>query len=71
MNPPSVHRPESLVGLGAHIGPRIHVHMRQAADLRSCANGNEVIFLESTTEQVTIVRALHSARDISEVLKPT
>jgi hypothetical protein len=30
-----------------------------------------VIFFESTTEQVTIVRILHGARDIPEVLKPT
>jgi toxin ParE1/3/4 len=40
-------------------------------DLRSCANGNYVIFFESTTEQVTIVRILHGARDVPEVLKPT
>jgi toxin ParE1/3/4 len=40
-------------------------------DLRSCAHGNYVIFFESTTEQVTIVRIVHGARDISEVLKPT
>ena len=39
--------------------------------LRSCAHGNYVIFFESTTEQVTIVRILHGARDIPEVLKPT
>jgi len=40
-------------------------------DLRSCAHGNYVIFFESTTEQVTIVRIVHGARDISEVLEPT
>jgi toxin ParE1/3/4 len=40
-------------------------------DLRSCAHGNCVIFFESTTEQVTIVRLLHGSRDIPEVLKPT
>ena len=40
-------------------------------DLRSCAHGNCVIFFESTTEQVTIVRILHGARDIPEVLNPT
>ena len=40
-------------------------------DLRSCAHGNYVIFFEPTTDQVTIVRILHSARDIAEVLKPT
>ena len=39
--------------------------------LRSCAHGNYVIFFESTTEQVTIVRILHGARDIPEVLNPT
>ena len=39
-------------------------------DLRSCAHRNYVIFFASTTEQVTIVRILHSARDISEVLNP-
>jgi toxin ParE1/3/4 len=37
-------------------------------DLRSCAHGNYVIFFESTTEQVTIVRILHGARDIPEIL---
>ena len=40
-------------------------------DLRSCAHGNYVIFFESTTEQVTIVRILHGARDIPKVLNPT
>ena len=40
-------------------------------DFRSCAHGNYMIFFEFTTEQVTIVRILHSARDISEVLNPT
>ena len=40
-------------------------------DLRSCAHGNYVIFFESTTEQVTIVRILHGARDIPEVLNPS
>ena len=41
--------------------------------LMTCAHahGNHVIFFESTTERVTIVRILHSARDIAEVLKPT
>jgi toxin ParE1/3/4 len=41
-------------------------------DLRSCAHGNCVIFFESTTEQVIIVRILHGggARDIPEVLTP-
>ena len=32
------------------------------------AHGNYVIFFESTTEQVTIVRIVHGARDIPEVL---
>ena len=40
-------------------------------DLRSSAHGNCVIFFESTTEQVTIVRILHGSCDIPEVLKPT
>ena len=34
-------------------------------DLRSCAHGNYVIFFASTTEQVTIIRILHGARDVS------
>ena len=40
-------------------------------DLRSCAHGNYVIFFESTTEQVTIVRIVHGARDSSAVLNPS
>ena len=40
-------------------------------DLRACAHGNYLIFFESTTEQVTIIRILHGARDIPEVLNPT
>jgi len=40
-------------------------------DLRSCTHGNSVIFFEFTTEQVMIVRVLHGACDIPEVLKPT
>ena len=39
-------------------------------NLRSCAHGSYVIFFESTTEQVTIVRILHGARDVFEVLNP-
>ena len=39
--------------------------------LRSCAHGNYVIFFESTTEQVTIVRIVHGARDSSAVLNPS
>ena len=39
--------------------------------MRSCAHGNYVIFFESTTEQVIIVRILHGARDIPEVLNPS
>jgi toxin ParE1/3/4 len=42
-----------------------------ADDLRSCAHGNYVIFFEATTEHVTIVRILHGARDIPEVLNPS
>ena len=38
--------------------------------LRSCAHGNYVIFFASTAEQVTIIRILHGARDIPEVLNP-
>ena len=38
--------------------------------LRSCAHGNYVIFFESTTELVTIIRILHGARYIPEVLTP-
>jgi toxin ParE1/3/4 len=33
-------------------------------DLRSCAHGNYVIFFESTSDLVTIIRVLHGARDI-------
>ena len=40
-------------------------------NLRSCAHGSYVIFFESTTEQVTIVRILHGARDVFEVLNPS
>jgi toxin ParE1/3/4 len=40
-------------------------------DLRACVHGNYVIFFESTAEKVTIVRILHSARDIPEVLNPS
>ena len=38
--------------------------------LRSSAHGNYVIFFESTTDLVTIIRILHGARDIPEVLTP-
>jgi plasmid stabilization system protein ParE len=34
------------------------------------AQDNYVIFFESTTEQVTIVRIWHGARDVPEVLNP-
>ena len=37
-------------------------------NLRSCAHGNYAIFFESNTERVTIIRTLHGARDIPEVL---
>ncbi|MDP2066584.1 MAG: type II toxin-antitoxin system RelE/ParE family toxin [Burkholderiaceae bacterium] len=40
-------------------------------DLRSCAHGNYVIFFEATQEQVTIIRILHGARDMSQVLDPS
>ena len=39
--------------------------------LRSCTHGNYVIFFVSTAEQVTIVRILHGARDVPEVLNST
>ena len=37
-------------------------------NLRSCAHGSYVIFFESTTQQVTIIRILHGARDIPYIL---
>jgi plasmid stabilization system protein ParE len=37
----------------------------------SCAHDNYVIFFESTTERVTIVRPFDGARDIPEVLNPS
>ena len=40
-------------------------------NLRSCAHGNYVIFFESTTDQVTIVRILHGARDIPQAFNPS
>jgi toxin ParE1/3/4 len=36
-------------------------------NLRSCAHGKYVIFFESTTQQVTIIRILHGARDIPDI----
>jgi toxin ParE1/3/4 len=39
--------------------------------LRSCAHGNYVIFFEYKVDQVTIIRVLHGARDIPELLKDT
>ena len=42
-----------------------------AFDLEEIADYIAQDNLESTIEQVTIVRILHSARDISEALKPT
>lgn len=42
-----------------------------ADELRSCVHGNYVIFFECTTEQVTIVRILHGARDLPEALNPS
>ena len=35
-------------------------------DLRSCAHGNYVIFFEPTQNQVSIIRILHGARDLSK-----
>ena len=40
-------------------------------DLRSCAYGNYVIFFESTEDQITIIRILHGARDISQEFDPS
>ncbi|MGB4347683.1 MAG: type II toxin-antitoxin system RelE/ParE family toxin [Burkholderiaceae bacterium] len=34
-------------------------------ELRSCAHGRYVIFFESSEEQVTIIRILHGARELS------
>lgn len=39
-------------------------------DIRSCAHGNYVIFFVATTEEVTIIRVLHGARDIPAILAP-
>lgn len=36
--------------------------------LHSCTYGNYVLFFEATARTVTIIRVLHSARDISTVL---
>ena len=36
-------------------------------NLRSCAHGKYVIFFESMTQQVTIIRILHGARDIPDI----
>ena len=41
-----------------------------AAGLRSCAHGRFVIFFTSDTSRVRIERVLHSAMDITAVLKP-
>ena len=40
-----------------------------AANLRSCAYGRYVIFFEITSEDITIVRVLHGARDLPAVFK--
>lgn len=40
-------------------------------DLRSCAHGNYVIFFESTPDLVTIIRILHTARDIPQEFDPS
>ena len=48
--------------LGYRLRPELSRH------LRSCAHGSYVIFFESTTQQVTIIRILHGARDIPELL---
>ena len=38
--------------------------------IRSCAHGNYVIFFVATTEEVTVIRVLHGARDIPAILAP-
>ena len=38
--------------------------------IRSCAHGNYVIFFVATTEEVSIIRVLHGARDIPTILAP-
>jgi toxin ParE1/3/4 len=48
--------------LGYRLRPELSLH------LRSCVHGNYVIFFESTPEQVTIIRILHGARDIPDIL---
>ena len=49
--------------LGYRLRPELSLH------LRSCAHGSYMIFFESTTQQVTIVRILHGARDLPDILK--
>ena len=37
--------------------------------IRSCAHGHYVIFFETTTEDVLVVRILHGARDLPTVFE--
>ena len=37
-------------------------------ELRSCAYGNYVLFFGTTSEEVTIIRVLHGARDLATIL---
>ena len=48
--------------LGYRLRPELSLH------LRSCVHGNYVFFFESTPQQVTIIRILHGARDIPDIL---
>lgn len=40
-------------------------------DIRSCAHGNYVIFFAATTDDLTLVRILHGARDFPAVFSST
>jgi toxin ParE1/3/4 len=40
------------------------------ADVRSCVHGNYVIFFDATPAEVTILRIIHRARDISGQFDP-
>lgn len=39
--------------------------------IRSCAHGHYIIFFETTSDSVLIVRILHGARDIPAVFNPS
>lgn len=48
---------------GNPLGYRLRSEL--AESLRSCAYGNYVIFFSATEQEITIIRVLHGARDIS------